>query len=84
MWHQGVFGRIQRLERHQTAWNVLNERQLTLVHFDVRPDILPFVNHSTLASVQARLDREGNLNRVSVRNTKVVKFPSRDSIDSWR
>ena len=64
--------------------SIFDKRQLTLMDFHVWPDVFPFADHASLTSVQARLDRERNLNRVTVRDAKIVQLPSRDSIDSRR
>jgi hypothetical protein len=76
--------RIEPLQNRQAMQNICNERQLTLMDFYMRPDVLPFADHPSLTSVQARLDCERNLNRVTVRDAKIVQFPSGNSIDSRR
>jgi hypothetical protein len=76
--------RIGPLQNRQAVQNIFDERQLTLMNFHMRPDVLPFADHPSLTSVQARLDRNRNLNRVTVRDAKIVQLPSRNSIDSRR
>ena len=84
MRRQRLSCRIEPLQRRQAVQNIFDERKLALMDFHMWPDILPFADHPSLTSVQARLDRDRDLNRVTVRDTKIVQLPSRDSIDSRR
>lgn len=74
--------RIGQLQTRQAVQNMIDKRKLALMDFHMWPDVLPFANHPSLTSVQARIDRERDLNRVTVRDTKIVQLPSRYSIDS--
>ena len=64
------------------TWDTVDETEkLTLVDLYVRPNIFSFTNHSSLASIQASLDRDGNLNGVRVGNTDIDDFASCNPIN---